>query len=380
MSDRKQKRILLFGGTGAIGKYLVPELLRLGYSVFVTSRRARISNDPNLYFLQGNPKRELFFNALMEAHFDAIVDFMIYQTEEFGQRVEPLLAGTGQYIFLSSYRVYADSGKTPLTEQSPRLLETEKDTEYLISEEYALVKARQENYLRSASRKNYTIVRPSITYSGDRFQLGTMEIVDFIGNALAGKDVLLPEEMCRRQATMTWAGDVAKMIARLVLNEKAYGETYTLSTAEHHSWGEIAKIYQDCLGMRIRTVSLKTYQNTVGRPWQLKYDRLYDRIVDNSKILEATGLRQSELMPLSDGLRIELWQYLNRRGKEVRGMVNRAKETEWQRHVRNFKDYRKRHVLWKAIRNRFYRFKVYRKIGFLLKQRKVRMEEKAKNG
>ena len=132
--------------------------------------------------------------------------------------------------------------------------------------------------------------------------------------------------------------------------------------------------------MRIRTVSLKTYQNTVGRPWQLKYDRLYDRIVDNSKILEATGLRQSELMPLSDGLRIELWQYLNRRGKEVRGMVNRAKETEWQRHVRNFKDYRKRHVLWKAIRNRFYRFKVYRKIGFLLKQRKVRMEEKAKNG
>ena len=129
MSDRKQKRILLFGGTGAIGKYLVPELLRLGYSVFVTSRRARISNDPNLYFLQGNPKRELFFNALMEAHFDAIVDFMIYQTEEFGQRVEPLLAGTGQYIFLSSYRVYADSGKTPLTEQSPRLLETEKDPE-----------------------------------------------------------------------------------------------------------------------------------------------------------------------------------------------------------------------------------------------------------
>lgn len=378
MSDRRDKRILLFGGTGAIGKYLVPELLRLGYTVYVTSRRARVSTDPNLHFLQGNPKRELFFNALMEAHFDAIVDFMIYQTEEFGQRVEPLLAGTDQYIFLSSYRVYANSGKTPLTEQSPRLLETETDPEYLISEEYALVKARQENYLRSASRTNYTIVRPSITYSGDRFQLGTMEIGDFIGNALAGKEVLLAEEMCRHEATMTWAGDVAKMIARLVLNENAYGETYTLSTAEHRTWGEIAKIYQDCLGMRTRMVSLKTYQNTIGRPWQLKYDRMYDRVVDNTKILEATGLKQSDLMPLADGLRIELWQYLNRRGKEVRGMVYRAKETEWQRHVRNFKDYRKRHVLWKAIRNRFYRFKLYRKLGFLLKQRRVRKEAEAK--
>ncbi len=378
MSDRRDKRILLFGGTGAIGKYLVPELLRLGYTVYVTSRRARVSTDPNLHFLQGNPKRELFFNALMEAHFDAIVDFMIYQTEEFGQRVEPLLAGTDQYIFLSSYRVYANSGKTPLTEQSPRLLETETDPEYLISEEYALVKARQENYLRSASRTNYTIVRPSITYSGDRFQLGTMEIGDFIGNALAGKEVLLAEEMCRHEATMTWAGDVAKMIARLVLNENAYGETYTLSTAEHRTWGEIAKIYQDCLGMRTRMVSLKTYQNTIGRPWQLKYDRMYDRVVDNTKILEATGLKQSDLMPLADGLRIELWQYLNRRGKEVRGMVYRAKETEWQRHVRNFKDYRKRHVLWKAIRNRFYRFKPYRKLGFLLKQRRVRKEAEAK--
>jgi nucleoside-diphosphate-sugar epimerase len=306
MSDRRDKRILLFGGTGAIGKYLVPELLRLGYTVYVTSRRARVSTDPNLHFLQGNPKRELFFNALMEAHFDAIVDFMIYQTEEFGQRVEPLLAGTDQYIFLSSYRVYANSGKTPLTEQSPRLLETETDPEYLISEEYALVKARQENYLRSASRTNYTIVRPSITYSGDRFQLGTMEIGDFIGNALSGKDVLLAEEMCRRQATMTWAGDVAKMIARLVLNEKAYGETYTASTAEHHTWGEIAKIYRDILGMQFREVDEKTYVNTIGRRWQLKYDRLYDRIVDNSKILEATGLKQTDLMPLYDGLRIEL--------------------------------------------------------------------------
>ena len=43
-----------------------------------------------------------------------------------------------------------------------------------------------------------------------------------------------------------------------------------------------------------------------GARWQLDYDRLFDRVIDNSKILNVTGLRQSELMPLHDGLQREL--------------------------------------------------------------------------
>ena len=306
MSTNAEKRILLFGGTGAIGKYLAPELLRRGFKVYITSRRARVSNDPNLYYLQGNPKRELFFNALMDAHFDAIVDFMIYQTKEFGDRVEPLLKGTGQYIFLSSYRVYADSGKTPLTEQSPRLLESVGDPEYLKTDEYALTKARQEDLLRASGHKNYTIVRPAITYGGDRFQLGTMEANEFLVRALKRKPIIFPKEMLEKQATMTRAGDVGRMIARLVLNEAAFGETYTAATAEHHTWSEVLDLYKRILGMRVKLVPLETYRSVVGRPWQIKYDRMLDRVIDNTKILKATGMRQSELMPLSDGLRIEL--------------------------------------------------------------------------
>ncbi|MEE1238589.1 MAG: hypothetical protein UHO61_01520, partial [Acutalibacteraceae bacterium] len=39
---------------------------------------------------------------------------------------------------------------------------------------------------------------------------------------------------------------------------------------------------------------------------QLIYDRYFDRIMDNSKILEITGMKQSELMPLREGLEKEL--------------------------------------------------------------------------
>ena len=43
-----------------------------------------------------------------------------------------------------------------------------------------------------------------------------------------------------------------------------------------------------------------------GPRWQLECDRLFTRIIDNSKVLEHTGMKQSDLMPLYDGLKYEL--------------------------------------------------------------------------
>ena len=40
--------------------------------------------------------------------------------------------------------------------------------------------------------------------------------------------------------------------------------------------------------------------------WKVIYDRVYDRMIDNSKILNITGMKQSELKPLYDGLKTEL--------------------------------------------------------------------------
>ena len=40
--------------------------------------------------------------------------------------------------------------------------------------------------------------------------------------------------------------------------------------------------------------------------WQLEYARLFDREVDNSKVLAVTGLKQSDTMPLYDGLKMEI--------------------------------------------------------------------------
>ena len=41
-------------------------------------------------------------------------------------------------------------------------------------------------------------------------------------------------------------------------------------------------------------------------PWILKYDRLLDRKIDNSKILEVTGLSKDDFTSIRDGIKYEL--------------------------------------------------------------------------
>lgn len=100
--------------------------------------------------------------------YDAIIDFMIYSLEEFQERVQFYLEHTSQYIFLSSSRVYADSENAFLSEESPRLLDIIDDKTYLSTKEYALEKAREENVLINGILRNFTIIRPYITYYDER--------------------------------------------------------------------------------------------------------------------------------------------------------------------------------------------------------------------
>ena len=112
---------------------------------------------------------------------------------------------------------------------------------------------------------------------------------------------------------MSWAGDVAKMIAGLLFNDRAFGKTFTVATAEHHTWGEIAEYYKAICNLDCVWIDKEDYLKILspnpywpGARWQLEYDRLFDRIIDNSAILNATGMKQSELTKLYDGLEREI--------------------------------------------------------------------------
>ena len=81
----EKKKILMLGGTGAMGMYLAPEMIKLGYQIYITSRKEHESTEDMIY-LTGNAKDMGFMKTLLQEKFDCIVDFMIYSTEEFQER------------------------------------------------------------------------------------------------------------------------------------------------------------------------------------------------------------------------------------------------------------------------------------------------------
>ena len=302
-------KILVLGGTGAMGRYCVPELLRLGHTVVVAALNELESDNPNLQYIVGNVKEEGVLEKLLtEGNYDAVIDFMTYGAKEFESTYKMFLENTKHYIYLSSCRVFADC--PPITEKSPRLLDVCTDPVFMATEDYALVKAIGEDLLRNSGKKNWTIIRPATTFSTGRYQLVTLEAESFVHRMRMGKTVVLPEEAMDKQATLGWGGDVGVMIARLVLNDEAYGEDFNVATGEHHSWREIAEMYRDICGLKYITVPYEDYLEILGnqnwRRYQLIYARMFQRITDNTKVLKAANMKQEELMPLYEGLKAEL--------------------------------------------------------------------------
>lgn len=302
------KKVLVLGGTGAMGRYVVPQLLSMGYETDVLSLDDAVSNNPKLKYIKGDIREENLLDNLLKNEYDGIIDFMGYSTDEFKTLHKKFLENTGHYIFLSSCRVFADN--PPITEDSPRLLDVSDDKDFLATDDYALHKAREENMLRNSGYKNWTIVRPATTYSTGRFQLVTLEAPTLIHRMQTGKTVVLPDAAMECEATLSWGGDVGVMIARLLFNENAFADSFNVATAEYHKWSEIAEIYNKIIPFQYITVSVDDYLDIIaeGADWaryQLIYARMFHRITDNSKILSFTGMKQSELMTLENGLKFE---------------------------------------------------------------------------
>lgn len=281
-------RVLILGGTGAMGTHLVDKLIQNGIDTFVTTRSYRTSGE-NLHYIQGNAKDLIFLERILDEHWDAVVDFMIYKTEDFRKRYNLLLDSTSQYLFLSSARVYANSHQ-PINENSARLLDVSEDAEYLSTDEYALAKARQEDILINSGKSNWTIIRPYITYSEDRLQLGVLEKEEWLYRALHGRTIVFSKEIASKLATMTYGLDVSRAIMTLIGNQQTLRNIFHITSQECYTWEKIIDFYLDAieekLGFRPKVLlqNMDEFFELHPSKYQIKYDRLFNRQFDNSKI------------------------------------------------------------------------------------------------
>lgn len=280
--------VLVLGGTGAMGKHLVDYIANDSNRVVVTSRTQKGFNG-NIEYKTGDAKETYFIDGLLTQYWDVIIDFMVYKTDEFQARYHKFLSSTDHYIYLSSARVYADSNQ-PLTENSPRLLDVTKDQVYLATDEYALTKARQENLLFSSLKKNWTIIRPYITYDEERLQLGVLEKEDWLYRAIKGRSILFSSDINNKLTTLTSGRDVARGIAAIIGATSAHGEVFHITSDVNIYWKEILDIYMNTLethlGYRTNVIlqDLESFITWRGGRYQITCDRLYNRCFDNSKI------------------------------------------------------------------------------------------------
>lgn len=273
-----------------MGAHLSRVLANQGNKVDVTSRR-EIKDACNIHYIKGNAHDDKFVKTLLvEKQYDAVVDFMAYGTAEFAARHSMMLNGTRQYVYLSSSRAYADS-ETPIKEDvSPRLIDSCKDAEYLSTDEYALGKGRQENILRGSGNSNWTIIRPYITYSEIRLQLGVLEKEQWLWRALHGRTIVFSKDVADKYTTLTYGLNVAEAMAAVIGNEAAMGEAFHITCDYPCKWSEILQIYLDAIenamGFRPKVLMIDQAVNLQlsHRKWQVKYYRLFNRRFDNSKI------------------------------------------------------------------------------------------------
>lgn len=279
-------KLLILGGTGAMGRHLAHYLSQDDNEIFLTSRTPR-QNTNNIKYIQGNAKDSSFLSEVLKENYDAIVDFMVYSTSEFESKFSNFLNHTSQYLFLSSSRVYADS-QGPIREDSPRLLDTSDDRDFLATDDYPLSKARCENMLFSSRRNNWTIIRPYITYAEKRLQLGVLEKEFWLFRAMLGKKILFSEDIANKITTMTYGGDVARGIKALIGNPNAAKEAFHITCDYHCTWDEILKIYLDVLekhlSKRPEVYYTKKSTSLKGGKYGVIYDRYYNRVFDNTKI------------------------------------------------------------------------------------------------
>lgn len=295
-----------------MGVHLVRLLAEQGNEVHVTTRsRSGVKN--NVSYIQGNAHDQNFLDSLLNQSWDAIVDFMVYNTPVFQQRYSKFLAAAKHYVFLSSSRVYAES-EEPIKESSPRLLDVVKDKIYLETDEYALTKARQENILFSSDSKNWTIIRPYITYDDERLQLGVLEKEDWLYRSLHGRSIVTAKDIQTKKTTLTAGKDVAKAICSLIGQAGAVGEAFHITANQNVSWKKISEVYLQVLtehGFKANIIeqNLEDFLSWRKGKYQVVYDRLFNRTFDNQKINQF--IDTSKFISPQDGVEKCLKNFLN---------------------------------------------------------------------
>ncbi len=223
-------RVVVIGGTGHVGTYLVPGLVQAGHEVLVISRNSRDPYQPHgawgeVELIEMDRTREeaegVFGEKIAGLRPDVVVDMICFKLESACQIVDALRGQVQHFLHCGSIWVHGPSVQVPTTEEQPRRP----------FGEYGVQKAAIEAYLLKEARLNgfpATILHPGHIVGPGWAPLnpaGHFDTQVFAGLA-RGETLVLPN-LGMETVHHVHADDVAQAFMQALANRSnALGESF----------------------------------------------------------------------------------------------------------------------------------------------------------
>lgn len=223
-----QQHLVILGGTGFVGRHLVPRLLADGHRVTVLSRaltpsaRAALSRDASL--IEGDVFDGDFLRAVLDDA-DAVVNLVGILNEhgDSGQGFERVFVGLVQTL-IGAMRDTA----------TPRLLQMSSLDAGVGESHYLQARGRAELCVRDSGLQ-WTLFRPSVIAGpGDGLFCRFDALLKFAP--------VLPIGRAEALFQPVWVGDVAEAFARALADPGSVGRTYELAGPDRITLAEIVAV------------------------------------------------------------------------------------------------------------------------------------------
>lgn len=299
-------KILVIGGTGFIGPFVINELYELGHTIALFNRGSTHPNLPGITHISGEMRDLAEYRTEFERFGPDIVTHMIAYTALDAQLAMSVFAGVAKRIVvLSSMDVYRAYGiilgledipplPVPLSEDSPL-----RQTFYPYGGDYEKIKVEQAVLSQPVDLPGTILRLPMVYGPGDP----SHRLFKYVKRSLDNRSFLvLDDSFAGWRATRGYVGNVAHAITLAALSKCAANRVYNVGEAFAYSeieWiSAIAKVMEwnvnihsvmkSKLPQQLINHNLQTNQNWITDTSRIREELDYKEIFTAAEAIRAT--------------------------------------------------------------------------------------------